>query len=142
MIDVWYRDGLRFTCQQCGSCCGYPGQVWLTQMEIHQISHYLGMIESDFRKTYIKEAEGHLTIDQRTEGGCIMLETKTNRCKIYKVRPRQCRSFPFWTNILKNQVTWAKEGTICPGINNGRLWKKEEIQERNDAGIKSRFDDL
>lgn len=128
--DVWYRAGLHFICHQCGSCCKHPGPVWITQSESRQISHFLGMVESDFRKAYIKEIGGLFTIDDKDDGQCIMLEARTNRCRIYEVRPRQCSSFPFWPDILKNQVTWAKEGTLCRGINNGSLWTCAEIQGR------------
>lgn len=40
-----------------------------------------------------------------------------------------CPRTPDYCHIML--FYWQKEGTICTGINNGRLWTKEEIQERN-----------
>ena len=39
----WYKDGLQFTCTQCGDCCtGAPGVVWVTDDELREIADYLG----------------------------------------------------------------------------------------------------
>ena len=33
--DLWYADGWRFSCTQCGDCCsGSEGYVWVNQAEI------------------------------------------------------------------------------------------------------------
>ncbi|MFG0335929.1 MAG: YkgJ family cysteine cluster protein, partial [Maioricimonas sp. JB049] len=38
----WYRDGLQFSCTQCGNCCtGSPGYVWVTEEEIAAIAAHL-----------------------------------------------------------------------------------------------------
>jgi Fe-S-cluster containining protein len=35
----WYKDGLQFTCTQCGNCCtGRAGVVWVDDEEIEAIA--------------------------------------------------------------------------------------------------------
>jgi len=128
--DIWYRDGLRFECQQCGMCCSVSGVVFVTGSEIRRISRYLGMREEIFEKAYVKELDGRLTLGERDDGGCLLLDPVTRSCKAYTVRPQQCSSFPFWPELLKNQVAWNRESTLCPGMNKGRLWEIREIKKK------------
>ena len=42
--DVWYSEGLRFECSQCGDCCtGAEGYVWVNQAEIDAMSARMHM---------------------------------------------------------------------------------------------------
>ena len=43
-------------------------------------------------------------------------------------RPTQCSTYPFWTWILKDKEAWDAESSDCPGINNGKLNSKEQIE--------------
>jgi uncharacterized protein len=128
--EVWYKEGLRFECRQCGMCCSVSGMVWVTRSEIWRISRYLGMSEEVFTKAYVKELGSQLTLGERADGGCLLLDPGTKSCKVYTVRPQQCSSFPFWPELLKNQVTWARESTLCPGMNKGRIWELREIKKK------------
>ena len=41
--ETWYKDGLRFTCTQCGDCCSGPeGYVWVNDEELAKIAEFLG----------------------------------------------------------------------------------------------------
>lgn len=51
-------------------------------------------------------------------GGCVFL-TRENTCRIYKVRPTQCRTYPFWPELLCSKRNWDAEKTHCEGINTG-----------------------
>jgi len=38
-VGPWYRDGLSFSCTQCGNCCSGPeGYVWVDEEELVQIA--------------------------------------------------------------------------------------------------------
>ena len=128
--DVWYKDGLRFECQQCSNCCRIHGVVWVNSVEIAQMANYLGLGYSDFRKTYLREVGGRLSIRETKRGECLMLDLNTGHCKIYPVRPNQCSTYPFWSRFLASQQSWERLHSKCPGLNRGRLWTYEEIQNR------------
>ena len=47
--NVWYADGLRFRCTQCGDCCtGAEGYVWVNQAEIDAMAARVGMTAEAF----------------------------------------------------------------------------------------------
>ncbi len=128
--DIWYRDGIRFECQQCGDCCRTHGVVWVNSQDIAKMAYHLGLGYSEFRNTYLRDIEGRLTIGETEKGDCLMLDLETYRCIVYPVRPEQCSSYPFWPRCLASRQVWSRRREKCPGINKGRLWTYEEIQQR------------
>ncbi len=128
----WYAGGLRFQCFQCGACCsGLPGYVWVTEQEIKNIAKFLNMEEKEFFRKYLRRVGTRISLKEKLNYDCIFLE-RTNgqvRCKIYPVRPKQCRTWPFWHNNLKDPDSWCHAGKRCPGINRGRLYQIDEIEK-------------
>jgi hypothetical protein len=51
----WYKDGLRFSCSQCGNCCtGGPGAVWYTADEGRAMAVALGLTDEEFTAKYTR----------------------------------------------------------------------------------------
>ena len=50
---------------------------------------------------------------------------------IYPVRPKQCRSWPFWPGNLICPESWNTAGLKCPGINRGEIYTPEQVQAKN-----------
>lgn len=125
MDESWYRDGLRFTCTQCGNCCsGAPGYVWVTQEERRQIAEFLGIELAELERLYVRRVGvRHSLIENAgASGDCVFLREQGGKrvCGIYPVRPRQCRTWPFWTSNLRSAEAWGKAARECPGMNHGR----------------------
>jgi uncharacterized protein len=100
MAEPWFKDGLHFTCTQCGKCCGgKPGYVWVNDEEIAAIAAFLG-------------------------------EPAEVVFGVYEARPRQCRTWPFWETTTKTEQAWALTAEGCPGCNQGELIPSEEILKR------------
>lgn len=106
-------------CGVCpGRCCrGQSGKIWVSGQEINAISRFLATNPVDFITRCTHRVDNRLTIrERRDEDGfrCIFLETDPDiRCGIYPVRPRQCRTFPFWDDFRDPGRPPADE---CPGI--------------------------
>ena len=49
-------------------------------------------------------------------------------CSIHATRPKQCRTFPWWPEILKSKDAWVRTGATCEGIDRGNLVPIEEIR--------------
>jgi Fe-S-cluster containining protein len=49
-------------------------------------------------------------------------------CTVYSARPLQCRSYPFWSANLADEVSWKSEATRCPGIGQGPLHSRRKIE--------------
>ena len=113
----WYKDGLSFECTGCGKCCtGFPGYVWVGEEEIEKLSDHLNLSVDDFSLRYLRVVDGKFSLKE--EAGtfdCVFLQG--NRCSVYEVRPKQCRTFPFWPQNLDSPETWQKTASRCEGIN-------------------------
>ena len=45
---------------------------------------------------------------QKGAASCIFLDDE-NKCTIYEARPVQCRTYPFWPNVLQSVESWNDE---------------------------------
>ncbi|MGD0573046.1 MAG: YkgJ family cysteine cluster protein [Sedimentisphaerales bacterium] len=132
---VWYSAGLQFECLQCGRCCAGPemGYIWVSRPEIRLIADYLKMPVKELKQKFLRRVGFRMTIveDPHTRDCVFLRETNQGRCcAIYDVRPAQCRNWPFWPVNLASSDAWNSTGTKCPGINKGRLYIHEEIQDK------------
>jgi uncharacterized protein len=129
----WYADGLRFQCTECGQCCtGAPGYTWVSEEEIATIAYHLNLSLKEFSKRYLRRVMGRQALLElpRTYD-CIFLKDK--KCQIYSVRPKQCRTFPWWRQNLSSPEAWEEAAKHCEGINPmAPLVPGEVIQEQLD----------
>lgn len=64
------------------------------------------------------------------EGSACPLLTKDGRCSVHDIKPRQCRTYPFWPELLESKEAWDSEELYCEGINRpGRNYDLDEIWE-------------
>ena len=124
----WFSPGLRFRCTQCGNCCtGDPGYVWVNQQEVAQIARFLGMALQEVYRRYTRRVGVRHSLVEFPNGDCVFFDPKRRRCRIYPVRPRQCRSWPFWISNLRTPQDWQRTCQQCPGCGQGELVALEEI---------------
>lgn len=138
----WYRDGLRFSCTQCGNCCtGGEGAVWFTESEGRAMAEDLGMPHGEFLQAHARTIDGRWSLNEsRTEHGydCVFLDRTTQPgkalCRVYRSRPVQCRTWPFWDENLTSRRAWdsARRRTPCPGMDTGQLIPIEQIRIQRD----------
>ena len=125
--SYFFDQGIRFTCQNCGDCCcGAPGIIRVTLEDIMRIASYLNQSPQDILNNSVSPYKEVYTIRERQDGCCLYYESG---CRIYPVRPIQCRTYPFWFNNLRSEKNWNRVCRACPGINFGRLFSKEQILE-------------
>ena len=135
----WYARGIRFQCQRCGSCCGgEPGYVWVTRQDIIQMSAHLGISTADFRARFLRRVGFRLSLTERPNGDCILLQ---DGCSVYPLRPRQCRSFPFWDDALRSPEWFRRVLRGCPGVGKGRLYSRTEIDSISRQGFPTETSD-
>jgi Fe-S-cluster containining protein len=132
--ELWYQEGLRFSCKACGRCCcGEPGYVWITTEEINQIAKKLGISAIRFEKAFVWTVQGNKrSLREFPNGDCVLLNEKSRGCKVYEDRPVQCRTWPFWTQNIDSRKSWEKTAKFCPGCNQGKMYSLEEIEEQKN----------
>jgi Fe-S-cluster containining protein len=130
MNEPWYKDGLRFRCTRCGNCCtGAPGFIWVNDEEIRAIAEHRGVPVEEFIAMYTKVASRGRSLREKLNGDCVFYD-KNAGCTIYPVRPRQCRTWPFWSSNVATEEAWEETCAVCPGSGKGDLISAEEITQR------------
>ena len=126
----WWSNGIRFECQESARCCvsrGEYGYVYLTLEDRRRLASHFGVPTREFTRRWCAKTDGlfHL-LDAPGRGECIFLEG--TRCGVYEGRPTQCRTWPFWPDMMSAKA-WSKEVLgFCPGVGKGRLYTEREIE--------------
>lgn len=125
----WYHQGLRFQCAGCGGCCtGAPGYVWVNHSEIRVLAAAVGLDIEAFQSRYVRSVGIRKSLIELANGDCIFFDNTSRKCTVYKSRPRQCRTWPFWSSNLQSPEAWNRMCGHCPGGNRGPLVPLEKIQ--------------
>jgi Fe-S-cluster containining protein len=130
MAHPWYQDGLRFRCTRCGACCtGAAGYVWVNEEELAAIAENRKEPLHQVIGLYTRAAHRGRSLREKANGDCIFFD-RNEGCTIYPVRPRQCRTWPFWESNVRNPESWRRTCEVCPGSGQGELISAEEITRR------------
>lgn len=98
----------------------------MSPRQIESLVRFLALPERTFRSRFLTEDEGGETVLKlKPNGDCIFWD---DGCTVYPVRPRQCRTFPFWPENLESPEAWRELKTFCHGVDSGRLYPLSEIQ--------------
>jgi Fe-S-cluster containining protein len=106
-------------CSECGGgcCTGESGYIWLTVGEMEAMAERLTLSVEDFATMYVRKVGHRYSLVEKKLGeenfACIFFDEAKKRCSVYEVRPRQCRTFPFWEQFKRDIDEVVRE---CPGI--------------------------
>ena len=113
-------DGLRFECiAGCTNCCRVKGYVYLTEQDVVRAAHFLQMTTDDFEARYVIRTRHVLRFRKPPKEQCHFLND--GGCSIHPVKPTQCRTYPFWPELVEDRRNWEEAAGTCPGIGRGRL---------------------
>jgi hypothetical protein len=111
---------LRFECQPgCTRCCEQQGFVYLTEADLTRLAAYLGMTDAEFERRYVYRTKNLRRLRVPRHAQCAFLEG--GGCSVHVAKPMQCRSFPYWPELVDDRKAWHKTGSWCPGIGKGEL---------------------
>lgn len=123
MEELVTQEGFNFSfdpkaCESCkGRCCiGESGYIWVNQNEIKTLANQLDIKVDEFINKYLLKIGYRYSIKEEIFNDgfrCVFFDTKKHLCSVYKSRPQQCRTFPFWNHFKENIREVEKE---CPGI--------------------------
>lgn len=130
----WYAKGLMFKCEgtSCGDCCSGKwgaGFVWVDHAELTALAEHLNIPFDRFTRSFVRQIGERYSLIEKPNHDCIFYDPEVG-CTVYAARPRQCRTYPFWPEVVKTPESWAEEAHNCPGINCGEpcdLHPAEEI---------------
>jgi Fe-S-cluster containining protein len=110
--------------------------VWFTQAEGESMAAALGMALPDFLRAFARTIHRRWSLLERPGPrgmDCVLLDRETQPgkalCRVYRDRPAQCRTWPFWQRNLVSRDAWerAKASAPCPGMGQGTLIPPEAI---------------
>jgi Fe-S-cluster containining protein len=109
-------------CSRCGQCCIKNKPVAVTGPEALVISRYIGMTPAAFRAAYCPTRVQEFLLIEQEDGRCPFLNgTKPGEysCRIYAVRPKVCRRFPWLSpvNIMNTHLPEVgASDDMCPNM--------------------------
>ena len=135
----WWKKGLPFQCQQSGKCCHARGEyswVYVNWRERQKIAKSLGLSLEEFNRRHTLSDHRGNRILRFENGHCTFL--KDQACQIHEVKPVQCKTWPFWEELLETEEIYRREVmSFCPGSKQGKLVPGPEIarqlQESKEA---------
>ncbi|MES1257102.1 MAG: YkgJ family cysteine cluster protein [Acidobacteriota bacterium] len=111
---------MRFECQPgCTKCCEQQGFVYLTEDDITRLANYLNLSAADFERRFVFRTKNLRRLRVPRHAQCEFLIG--GGCGVHEVKPMQCRTFPFWPELLESRQAWHRAGALCPGIGKGEL---------------------
>ena len=123
----------RFACTGCGKCCTGRGSyvIEVSRAEQLRIQRFLGIGRDWLRRRYVFRFDDKTeSVRMHDDGRCVFLDGK--RCRIYAVRPRQCRTYPFWPELATRQL-WKQEARRCEGILLGKSKVSIRVEQAGPA---------
>ncbi|MGL4369651.1 MAG: YkgJ family cysteine cluster protein [Spirochaetota bacterium] len=111
-----------FSCTRCGKCCREEGIVLFTKKEIRLAAELTGLSQDEFIGRYLSLTSDGYTHFVGKRSRCAFL-TK-NGCSINSVKPKQCRSFPYWNEYTDSRGKIVRFDRPCPGVKKIPLKKK------------------
>ena len=130
--NLGIKDGLQFKCTGCGDCCtGAPGYVWVNKAKRSRRwprswGLEIGRVRAEVRPQGRRAQEPQRIQKWRLR----VLRRRDAEVHGLQVRPRQCRTWPFWDSNLRTPETWAETCRVAPAAARGGLYQLEEIQEQ------------
>jgi len=93
--------------------------VYLTETDLKRAAKFVGMPVRAFEKKYVYRTRHQMRFRKPREKQCPFLEG--HGCSIHPGKPTQCRTFPFWPELVESKREWARTAKYCPGIGKGAL---------------------
>jgi uncharacterized protein len=103
-----------FKCTRCGHCCRNEGVVLFSDNEIINISEFLGINPRMFKEQFLTFSSSGYTHHVSHGKQCVFLEN--NLCSINSVKPKQCKSFPYWKEYIDTDGKLKNFNRTCMGI--------------------------
>jgi len=134
-LSPWYEEkGVNFACTRCGKCCHLSKRrvVRVNDREIQAIAQHLNESLKSVRRDRVESGRGVLRgkVNARGERVCTFL-TEDNLCLVEKAKPTQCRTYPFWPEVVASSYEWRAEQVRCEGIEakgEAKVVTREEIR--------------
>ena len=91
----------------------------MTEHDLERAAEFVGLSAAEFEARYVYRTRTLLRLRKPRGSQCHFLLEKG--CSIHPAKPTQCRTFPFWPELVENRRAWKAAARFCPGIGTGQL---------------------
>ena len=93
------------------------------------MAQFLQLSVDEFSKQALRKIGKNWSLREDPKNyDCLFLKEK--KCTIYSVRPKQCRTYPWWPANLASPEAWEQAAQECEGIHSeAPCVSCEEIQQ-------------
>ncbi len=95
------------------------GYVYLSEDDLKRAAKFTGMSAKAFEARYVYRTRHQMRFRKPRDKQCPFLED--HGCSIHPSKPTQCRTFPFWPELVERRSEWKRTARYCPGIGKGEL---------------------
>jgi Fe-S-cluster containining protein len=104
--------------------------VFLSLQDLAALAKSTYLTKDEFLRRYCRTVDlgvaRRVSLKEKPNLDCILWEN--NGCSHYAARPLQCRSFPFWSACVASPQEWENHAQGCPGMGQGTVHPREEIE--------------
>jgi Fe-S-cluster containining protein len=93
--------------------------VYISEDDLKRAARYVGMSARKFEAQYVYRTAHQMRFRKPRNRQCPFLVD--GGCGIHPAKPTQCRTFPFWPELVEDRQEWTRTGRYCPGIGKGPL---------------------
>jgi Fe-S-cluster containining protein len=98
----------------------------VTESEIVALAAKVGLSLDSFGRAYLRRIGSRFSLVEKGNHDCIFWREGTG-CSVYEARPEQCRTFPFWPELIASREGWESVDW-CQGKDQGRVYERPEIE--------------
>ena len=95
------------------------GFVYLSESDLKRAAEFVNMRPKAFEKKYVYRTHHQMRFRKPPDKQCPFLVD--GGCSIHPAKPTQCRTFPFWPELVEKRAEWNRTARYCPGIGKGPL---------------------
>lgn len=116
--DHLYKNGSLDTCRRCSGikCCGNIRRggalepPFLSRYDLRQIERFTGLKKTLFAETWLNPSTGNTIFSMKIgkDHKCFFLDPEEGKCRIYAVRPIDCKLFPLDIEKVGDKYYWIQ----------------------------------
>ncbi len=147
IVKLYIPENFKFKCLDCGDCCRHEsGYIFLMPDEINIISNFLKMDPDNFLNIFaFNFSKSVYSLKEKENYDCVFWDEENRNgkggCSLYKIRPMQCKNFPFWISTFSDKDSFELQKKRCKGImsQEGKQYRKIEIYKLVYRDLKKRM---
>lgn len=93
----------------------------VSDSEIEALARVVSLSVEEFRAVYTRALRrGEISLREKRNKERVFFD-RDRGCSVYRQRPLQCRTWPFWRGVVATADRWTEEAVGCPGMNRGKI---------------------